>query len=328
MGCEQWRATITIPCEMTTGVFERKEAVVIVNPAAHNAAKRKELAAVNVWLRERGWKAEWTETSGAGDATTTAAKAAERRVPLVLVCGGDGTLNEAVNGLAGSETAVSVIPSGTVNLWAREAGLLKKPSEAVRLAVDGVRRRVDLGRAGSRYFLSMAGFGIDAAVAHRVSHGVKGRMGAAAYALSAARQAMTYRGSRVMLSLDGEERSVLVLMIVAGNTRNYAGLTKVTPDAIVDDVRLDICVYEGRGRWDIVRLAALTLLRRQRGSKRVHHKRVRHLKIASEEPLPVQLDGEALADSPTEVAIAARALWVITPRGLRSPLFSLPPEPA
>jgi diacylglycerol kinase (ATP) len=313
---------------MTTKAFERNETIVIVNPAAHNAAKRKALRAAEVCLREQGWKAEWAQTSGAGDAITMAAKAADRRVPLVFVCGGDGTLNEAVNGLAGSETAISVIPTGTVNLWAREIGLLKKPAEAVQLAIDGVRRRVDLGKAGSRYFLSMASFGIDAAVVHRVPHGVKGRVGAAAYALSAARQVMTYRGSRVTLSLDGEERSVVSLTIVAGNTRKYAGLTKVTPDAVIDDGLLDVCVYEGRGRWDIVRLAALTLVRRHRRSKRVQHRRVRQLTISSEKPLLVQLDGEALAESPTEVSIVAGALWVMTPRGLKSPLFSLPLEPA
>ena len=310
------------------GPFERREAVVIVNPAAHNAAKRKALSAAHEWLREQGWKAEWAETSGVGDATSAAAMAAEHRVPLVFVCGGDGTLNEAVNGLAGSETAVSVIPSGTVNLWARETGLLKKPAEAVRLAVEGVRRRIDLGRAGARYFLSQVSFGVDAAVVHRASHDMKGKVGAAAYALSAARQAMTYRGSRVTLSLDGEVRSERTLMVVAGNTRIYAGVTKITPDAIVDDGQLDICIYEGLGRWDIVRLAALTLIRRHRGSKRVHHERVQHLALVSEKPLPVQLDGEPLAESPTDITVAAGALWVMTPRGLRSPLFSRPPEPA
>src|SRR2546428_163277 len=241
LACEQRWAAITIARDMA-GPFESKEAVGIGNPAAYNAAKRKALSAADGWLREHGWKAEWAETSSAGDATTAAAKAAERRVPIVFVCGGDGTLNEAVNGLAGSETAVSVIPSGTINLWAREMGLLKKPAEAVRLAVEGVRRRIDLGRAGSRYFLSQVSFGVDAAVVQRVSHGMKGRLGAAAYALSAARRAMTYRGSRVTLSLDGETRSARALMVVAGNTRIYAGLTKITPDAIVDDGQLDVCV--------------------------------------------------------------------------------------
>src|SRR2546428_10754558 len=105
-----------------TGPFERKEAVVIVNPAAHNAAKRKALSAAAGWLREHGWKAEWAETSGAGDATTAAAKAAERRVPIVFVCGGDGTLHETGNGLAGAETAGSGVTSGAGKLWARGGG--------------------------------------------------------------------------------------------------------------------------------------------------------------------------------------------------------------
>jgi diacylglycerol kinase (ATP) len=311
---------------MMSGPFERREALVIVNPAAHNAVKRKALSGANTWLRDQGWKVKWTETSGGDDATAIAARAAEEAVPLVFVCGGDGTLNEAVNGLAGSDTTVSVIPTGTVNLWAREIGLLTKPLEAVRLAVDGVQRRVDLGRAGSRYFLSMAGFGIDAAVTYSVAQGIKSRVGAAAYILSAAKRGMTYRSSRVRMSLDGETRTSEMLLLVAGNTRIYAGLTKVTPHAVVDDGWLDVCVYEGRGRWDIVRLAALTLLRRHGLSKSVRHKRARRLMIASEKPLPVQLDGEVLADSPTDVSVAAGALYVLTPLGLKSALFSRPPE--
>ena len=312
---------------MSQIAFARREAVVIVNPAAHNAPKRKRLTEAGAWLSAQGWTVEWLETSGPGEATSLAAAAAERRAPLLFVCGGDGTLNEAVNGLAGSETAVSVIPAGTVNLWAREIGLLKKPADAVRLTVEGFRRRADLGRAGSRYFLSMAGYGIDAAVAHRVSHGVKGRLGAAAYALSAVRQAISYRGLPVTLSLDGEERAANVLMLVAGNTRNYAGLTRITPDALVDDGRLDVCVYQGRGRWDILWLALLTLFRQHQRSKKVFQRRVRRLSITSAAPLLVQVDGEPIAESPSEVTVAPDALWVATPRDLTSPLFSRPPAP-
>src|SRR6266511_2839381 len=150
--------------------IHRKEAVVIENPTARKLPSQRRLGEARDWLDERGWAVEWLETAGPGDATSLAADAARRGVPLLFVCGGDGTLNEAVNGLAGSETALAVIPTGTVNLWAREVGLLKKPHGAVRRAVDGGRRRIDLGRAGERYFLLMAGFGLDAAVTHDVSH--------------------------------------------------------------------------------------------------------------------------------------------------------------
>ncbi len=303
----------------------RKEATVIVNPAAHNAPKRERLEEADRWLREQGWTVEWLETAGPGDAIAIAAAAAERRVPVVFVCGGDGTLSEAANGLAGSETALAVIPAGTVNLWAREVGLLKKPLEAVRLAAAGGRRRIDLGRAGARYFLLMAGYGIDASVTHKISQRVKGRVGAAAYAIAAVREALTYRGSRVTMRLDGEELATEALMLLAANTRNYAGLTKIASEAIVDDEMLDVCVYEGRGRLDIMLHAARTLLRIHRRSKKVLYRRVRTLELEWDRPVPVQLDGDAHPECPPQITVAPGALWVAVPGDLRSPLFSRPP---
>jgi YegS/Rv2252/BmrU family lipid kinase len=312
---------------MAPHTFDRKEAVVVVNPRSHNTPKRARVVEVDEWLRANGWAVEWVETGGPDDATRIATKAAQGGVPLLFVCGGDGTLNEAVNGLAGSETALAVIPAGTVNIWAREVGLLKKPVEAVRRAVEGERRQVDLGRAGSRYFLLMAGYGLDGAVAHRVSHDVKGRLGAAAYALSAAWQAWSYRGSRGTVSMDEERRAMNVLQLIAGNTRNYAGLTQITREALVDDGRLDLCVYEGRGRWDILWLALLTLVGRHGRSKKVTQRRVSRVELTWEAPLLAQLDGEVMAESPVELTVAPAALWVMTPQGLKSPLFSRPPAP-
>jgi diacylglycerol kinase (ATP) len=310
---------------MSAPTFDRKEAVIIINPSARKLPKRARLLEAYEWLRAEGWAVERVETSGPDEATRIAATAARQGVPLLFVCGGDGTLNEAVNGIAGSETALAVIPAGTVNLWAREVGLLKTPLQAVRLAVEGERRRVDLGRAGARHFLLMAGYGLDAAVAHRVSQSVKGRLGAAAYALSALRQVMTYRGSSVALTIDRERLERNVLMLVAGNTRNYAGVTQITREALVDDGRLDLCVYSGHGRWDILWLALLTLLGRHGRSKKVTQRLVERVELSWRTPLLAQLDGEAVAETPAEVTVVPGALWVMTPRGLRSPLFSRPP---
>src|SRR3990172_7575922 len=198
----------------------RRETMVIVNPAAHNLPERKRLQAADRWLRERGWGVEWLETKEPREATGLAARAAQRGVPLLFVCGGDGTLNEAANGLAGSETALAMIPAGTVNIWAKETGVPRNPLEAVRLALEGERRRVDLGKAGQRHFLLMAGYGLDGAVARRVSHGVKGRLGAAAYALAAVRESLSYRSSPLTLRLDEEEREARALMLGAGETQS------------------------------------------------------------------------------------------------------------
>jgi len=302
----------------------RREALVIVNPAAHNLPKRSRLDEARRWLDEQGWRTEWVETEGRRQATELAARAAERGLPLVIVCGGDGSLNDAANGLAGTETALAMLPAGTVNIWARETGIPLDTLEAAKAAVMGERRRVDLGKAGERYFLLMAGYGLDGAIARRVSHGVKRRLGAAAYAIAAVRESLSYRGSIVRLRLDEEEREARVLMLVAGNTRNYAGLVEITPEALVDDGLLDVCVYQGRGTLEIVLHVLKTLLRRHRKSRRVLYRKVRRLEMGWQTPLPAQLDGDEFEESPAAVTVAPGALWVVVPAGVRRPLFSRP----
>jgi YegS/Rv2252/BmrU family lipid kinase len=299
----------------------RKETLIIVNPAAHNVPRRKRLDEADRWLRAQGWRAEWRETEGPGQATALAAGAAERGLPLVFVCGGDGTLNEAANGLAGSDTALAPIRAGTVNIWAKEMGVPRRPVEAVKAAIEGERRHIDLGRADGRYFLLMAGYGLDGAIARRVHLGLKSRLGAVTYAMAAIRESLRYRSSAVTLRFDGEEHTAQVLMLVAGNSRNYAGLVEVTREARVDDGLLDVCVFEGKGTVDIILHALRTLLRRHVQSKKVLYRKARRLELFWEEPLPVQLDGDAYELSPTEVEIAPSVLWVAVPKGVRSPLF-------
>lgn len=301
--------------------WEKREAMVIVNPAAHNLPSARRLAEADAWLKGAGWTVERRETSRPGEAEEMAAAAVRSGLPLLFVCGGDGTLNEAANGLAGSETALAPIRAGTVNIWARETGVPRRPVKAVRAAVEGERRRIDLGRAGERYFLLMAGYGLDGAIARRVHHGLKSRLGAATYAIAAVREVFRYRSSEVRLRFDGEEQLVRLLMLIAGNTRNYAGLVNITADARVDDGLLDVCVFQGKGTWDIIVHALRTLLRRHRKSKKVLYRQTRRLELAADEPLPVQLDGDEFEGSPATVEIAPGALWVAVPRGLRSPLF-------
>lgn len=308
--------------------FDRKEALIIINPAAHNAESQRRMEQMYLAMQAEGWQISWSETKGRGDATAAAARAAEQDVPLVIACGGDGTVSEVANGLAGSQSALGVIPTGTSNIWAREIGLSKKPWEAGLRMIYGEKRLVDLGKAGDRYFLLLAGFGIDAAVTQSVPLSVKDKVGAAAYALAAAKELMRWRSQPIAVRIDGVERKLDVLMAFIGNTRLYAGLTQITPTAVVNDGRLEVCIYSGRGRRDIVAHAARTLLQLHRKSEKVLYRRARRIEFDWNEPLPVQLDGDPLDDCPREVVVVPSALWVVVPRGFKSPLFGDPvPEP-
>ena len=305
-----------------------RRVTIIVNPASHNALKEKQRDEINEWLETNGWSVEWAETEAPGQATEIAARAASSGVPLVLVCGGDGALNEVVNGLAESETAVGVVPTGTVNLWARELGIKRKrPVAAVEQAVMGERRCVDLGRAGDRYFLSMASFGIDAAVTAGVSHRLKGIVGASAYAIASFREALRYRANAYTLELDGDRRTMRVVLVIASNTTEYAGITQITPEAIVNDGLLDVRIFEGHGRRHLALHALQVLLGLHKRAKRVHFRRVRRMSIEGEPHLPVQLDGDHVSGTRTEVTCVPGALWVAVPGGFTSRLFSLRPDP-
>ena len=313
---------MTVP--VPSSGFERKEAVLIINPAAHNVPALKLRREAEEWLREAGWRFRWEQTTETGHATRIAARAAAAKVPLVLALGGDGTLNEVANGLAGTETALGTLPAGTSNIWAREAGISRKLVEAVRLMATGERRLIDLGKAGDRYFMLFAGIGVDAQITRTVSLDMKRHVGAAAYGIAAFREALRWRSRPVTVRLDGVERRMDVLMAFAGNTRLYAGLTKITPNAVVDDGLLDVCIYEGSGSLDIAMHTARTLLKSHKKASKVLCQQVRRLEFDWEEPLPMQLDGDPVGDCPREIEVAPGALWVIVPAGLRTGLFAGP----
>src|SRR3972149_3224379 len=136
----------------------RRETLIVVNPAAHNVPSRKRLDEAERWLGSQGWQVERRQTEGPRQATELAAAGAGRGRPPLFVGGGGG------------------------------------PAQAVKAAVEGDRRRIDLGRAGDRYFLLMAGYGLDGAIARRVHLGLKSRLGAATHAAAAARGAAPAEG--------------------------------------------------------------------------------------------------------------------------------------
>jgi diacylglycerol kinase (ATP) len=122
-----------------------RRAVFIVNPVARGIPSSAKLEMAAAWLESQGWEPTIEPTGARGHATALAREAAESGCDVVVGCGGDGTVNEIVNGLAGSETALAVIRGGTANVWAKEAGIPRDPLAAVRLVSEGRRRRMDLG---------------------------------------------------------------------------------------------------------------------------------------------------------------------------------------
>jgi YegS/Rv2252/BmrU family lipid kinase len=296
------------------------KAVIIYNPMARNAPNRERLLTAGAALRDHGWQVDLTATQTAGHAPQLAHDAAVSGADVVFACGGDGTINEVVNGLAGSETALAVMRGGMGNVFAKEVGVKREPEAALRVLLDGERRRFDLGIAGQRYFLLMAGIGFDAAIVKKVPSTLKRTLGSTSYAIYGLREVARYESRQTSLKLDGKGWHGELFWALLGNTRSYGGVLNVTHRALVDDGLLDAYVFAGRGlrwiAWTALRIAA----KRHDAAAGVSFQRLRSLEV--ETPgLPVQTDGEFVGKTPMRFSVAPQALDVLAPKGKLGRLF-------
>jgi YegS/Rv2252/BmrU family lipid kinase len=291
-----------------------KHTMIIFNPTAGQAeAPERDLAtAAEVW-RAQGWLVELQPTHAAGDATRLSREAAHKKYDLVVAAGGDGTINEVINGLAGSETAMATLPLGTMNVWARELGLPLHPPAAARAMLEWHARPIDLGRAAGRYFLLMAGVGVDAAITANVRPRVKRHLGMLAYVLSAIEHMARIRGTRTRLLLDGKSIKGRVLLVVLGNSQLYGGVVKITHRATIDDGLLDVCVIKGDNFLSALSHLVAIFLRRYTHSPEIEYYRARTVKITSRSTLPVQVDGDTIGHTPITIEAVPGALRALMP---------------
>jgi YegS/Rv2252/BmrU family lipid kinase len=299
-------------------------ATVILNPKAGRKEANGDLdGAVNV-LEGGGWSLSVQRSGFRGEATALARQAAEDGVDAVLVAGGDGTLNEVIQGLAGTGTALGYLPYGTVNIWARELNMPLDPEGAARATLDGRIEQIDLGRANDRYFLLMAGIGLDAEVVRRAQavERHKQRFGVLPYVAVGLSTVPLYRAGDVELRYDGLIRRVQALMLVVGNTRLYAGRFRLTPQAVANDGWLDLCIVKGKGPISTMRQSFPVLLSGSISRSDVELIRVQNLTVRADTPLPLQVDGELAGTTPVHFSVESKALRVIIPQGFRSSLIA------
>ncbi len=288
---------------------------VILNPHAGQANDQAGVqGAIELW-QAHGWQVELQPSAYAGHAIELARAAAEQGYDLVVAAGGDGTVNEVVNGLAGSATVMGAIPVGTGNVWVRELKLPLAPLAAAESMLSGHVHTLDLGMAGDRYFLLMAGIGFDAEVTRRVDPVVKRRLGLGAYVLHAFAAARGIRGTPIRLLLDGRPVKGRALMVVIGNSRLYGGFLQIAHQASPVDGLLDVVVIKG-GDARVAPLHLLSILLRQHHfNPDIDYYRARELTITSRQPLDVQVDGDTIAQTPLTFRVVPGALRALMPAG-------------
>jgi diacylglycerol kinase (ATP) len=303
-------------------------AVVIHNPSSGTNQHAAPLAAAIQQLRALGWEIVARETRAGGDATQLARQAVGEHFDAAFAVGGDGTLNEVLNGLLGSDLILGVLPLGTANVWALEMGLpLNDMARAATLQANAPTRAIDVGIArgegfAARAFMLFCGAGFDASVIREVEaqRALKHQWGKLFFVLVGLRQALQYRGRRIVVTVDGTTRKRRVLLALTSNAQLYGALVRMPPDARVDDGLLDVTLLHGDNAlntaWHFIRLGA-GFYRQQPD---IEHLRGREIEIRGA-TLPVHLDAEPVGATPLRISIQPRAVRVLVPPTANRKLF-------
>jgi diacylglycerol kinase (ATP) len=290
-------------------------AVIISNPTSGSHPRQAhQMQETITFLRNAGWKVELQVTVAPGDASRMTREAVDRHTGVVIVAGGDGTINEVIQELAGSETVLGVLPTGTANVWARETNIPLDYAGAREVLVHGKTRQVDLGHVNGRYFLLMAGIGLDGEVTLAIEKKPIKRLGAVAYLLVGAWLGLGYESFRVYLTINGRLVKKHALQVVIGNTQLYGGAIKYTWQAKCDDGLLDVCVLRKRTMLERLVVAVDFFLYRSHRHQWVSYAKCTSLNVRTRKPVAIQVDGEPFGYTPARFSIFPKALKVIGPQ--------------
>jgi diacylglycerol kinase (ATP) len=289
--------------------------------------------AANV-LRANGWTIRLIKTKSAEHVTQLASRAAKDGKEALFVVGGDGTINLAVRGLAGSETALGVIPAGTGNVLAQELGLpgltwtrwMALEESARRLAKAKIRE-ADVGECAGTPFLMWAGVGLDAFAIHHIEPRPRGEKLFAnmVYAASAAYHASLWHGVNLKITADRMQISGHYLLALMSNIHLYAGgLARVSPFALMDDGSMELWLFEGETLGDTIQMAWDLYGGRHVDSEKVRYVAFKHLNIESDSNLYVQVDAEPLTanNHEVEINVISKGIKLLVPSETPRELFS------
>lgn len=235
----------------------------------------------------------------------------------LIVFGGDGTIDSVLPALAGSATALGVLPAGTANVLARELQLPMGVKKGLEIALNGTPRKIDLGLANGKYFALMAGLGFDAQVVSRVVPELKKIFGPLAYVTSGLQSLSSYPKSNYKITMDDYSATFPAWLIIVGNATTYGYELAISPESRIDDGLLDVCVFGEQSALDRVTQLLATAIGLHSKHPNVTIFRTKSIRISANPSVKYQLDGDQAGDSPVEISVQPGALTVMTPNKMQ-----------
>ncbi|ASE36461.1 diacylglycerol kinase [Staphylococcus pettenkoferi] len=293
----------------------RKRARIIYNPTSGKEMFKRALPDVLIKLEKAGYETSAYATERAGDATKEAERALEQEYDLLIVAGGDGTLNEVVNGIAEqpNRPKLGIIPMGTVNDFGRALHLPSNIMKAVDVIVNGHTTQVDIGKMNSRYFINLAAGGKLTEVSYETPSKLKSIVGPFAYYIKGFEMLPQMKAVDIRIEYDDEIFQGEALLFLLGLTNSMAGFEKLVPDAKLDDGYFTLIIVEKANLAELGHIMTLASRGEHTKHPKVIYKKAKSVSISSFANMQLNVDGEYGGKLPGNFLNLERHIEVFTP---------------
>lgn len=299
---------------------ELKKALLLANPNARKV--KKELSKAVVYLQELGLEILYKETESPLDFRRFISQNRET-IDFVIIAGGDGTLNLAVESLVETGLPLAILPLGTANDLAKTLGIPFDLEAACRAIATGKKHYIDLGCVNGKYFFNVASIGLSVEIARRLTKEVKHRWGIFAYAITAIRTILKSKAFSAEIRFGELSSTVKTLQIAVGNGRHYGGGMTIAYDATIDDQRLDFYSLEIKHCWQLIGVLPALLLGRYQKTFGVRTFSGSEMEVFTSQAYPINTDGEVTTYTPAYFQVIPEVLPVIIPTEKKAEILKL-----
>ncbi len=307
---------------MTSENIESTKALLLVNPHARKVQDNLHLALTH--LQDFGLEIICKETESPQDFNHFIQEY-KNQVNMIIIGGGDGTLNLAVDALVETGLPLGILPLGTANDLARTLGIPVSLFEACRAIATGKKRYIDLGVVNGKYFFNVASIGLSVDITNNLTKEAKRRWGVLAYALTASKMILQSRPFTAEIRCNGESKIVKTLQVAVGNGRHYGGGMTIAHDATIDDQRLDLYSLEVKYCWQFIGMLPSIWKGKYQESFGFRSLSGSVISVYTRKPRPINTDGEIVTYTPAHFQVVPLALTVMVPRKLTTEKEKLQP---
>lgn len=276
------------------GGIRMKKARVIYNPTAGREAFKRDLPAVLEKLEQAGYETSTHATTGEGDASLASIHACEQKFDLIVAVGGDGTINEIINGIAKEEyrPKVGIIPAGTTNDFARALNIPRNLLKATDIIVADKSMHIDIGQVNDQYFMNIAAGGELTELTYEVPSKLKTVLGQLAYYVKGMEMLPFVKPTHTRIEYDGEVIDEEIMLFLISNTNSVGGFEKLAPDAKINDGYFDLLILRKTNMAEFIRIASQVLRGAHLNDPNIIYTQAKDIKVMPSDRMQLNIDGE------------------------------------